>query len=46
MSPLNLKKSLEMGKFGIDSAAQGCVGECGGRGDRGGVWEECWGHVS
>ena len=43
MRPCKFQKSLEMGNFGIDSAAQGVQGECGWRGDGGGVREECWG---
>ena len=42
VSAYKLPNSLEMGNLGTKSAAKGCPGECWGRGDRGGVQEECW----
>ena len=43
VSPCKLQKSLEMGNCGVNVATEGGLGECTGRGDRGGVQEECKG---
>ena len=42
MSAYKLQKSLEMGNFGNDMQHTGVQGNCVGKGDRGGVRQECW----
>ena len=48
MSPCKLLKALKWAILGPILQHKGSLGECGGKGkgERGGVREECWGHVS